>query len=184
MTLLGPGTQLKHAQDDKGLHVTFPAKLPHDLAVAVKIEGLQIQGFRPDLSIRFQGGKAVLSTSLATLHGPGIAKESKDGGKPSIGFWDDPSATASWEVNVPKAGVYKVRGRVAATKQSSLKIQAAGASLTAQTPVTGAWDKFQTVDLGTLEIAKPGRIEIKAVPVKAAWAAVNLSWLELTQTEK
>ena len=180
----GPGDTLTHTQDDKGLHVTFPAKLPHDLAVAVKIEGLQIQGFKPDLSILFRGGKATLSTSLATLHGPGIGKETKDGGKPNIGFWDDPSATVSWEVNIPKAGAYRVRGRFAAMRQSALTVRAGDATLSCKPPVTGARDKFQTIDLGTLTIARPGRLEVKAVPVKANWAAVNLSWLELTQSEK
>jgi len=184
VSLLGTDAALKHTQDDKGLHVTFPAKLPHDLAVALKIEGLQLEGFKPDLSIRFQKGKARLGASKATLHGPGIATESKDAGKPNIGFWDDPSATASWEVRFPQAGAYKVRGRFAARAKAAFSVRVGKAKLDAQSPATGDWEKFQNADLGTITVDAPGRLEVKLVPTRDAWAAINLAWLELTKAEK
>ena len=182
VTLLGHDGKLPHTRDDRGLHVTFPAKLPDAHAVVLKIEGLKIVGFKPDRGIRFRGGRAVLGAAKATLHGPGIGTENKDNGQTSIGYWDSPAAWVSWEVNFPKAGTYEVRGRFAATKQASFKIQVGSAMLTAQAPVTGAWGRFKTVRLGTIEVAEPSRQEVKIVPVRAAWAAVNLSCLEFTQT--
>jgi len=183
VSLLGGGLTLEHAQDEKGLHVKFPANLPTEHAYAVKIEGLKIEGFKPDMSIRFADGRAVLGASRAELHGPTIATESKDNGKPNIGFWDDPAAWASWQVRFPKAGTYEVRGRFAALKQGSLEIQVGKAALKAQPPVTGAWDKFETVKLGMLEVGEAGSQEVKAVPVRADWAATNLAWLELKQAK-
>lgn len=57
------------------MHVTFPAKLPALHAVVLKIEGLKIVGFKPDRSVQFKDGKAVLNAAKAALHGPGIATE-------------------------------------------------------------------------------------------------------------
>jgi len=181
VSLLGRQGELKHAQDAKGLHVTFPSALPHEHAVALKIEGLRITGFQPDRSIRFADGKALLGASGAALHGPGIATESKDAGKANIGYWDDPSAWASWEVRFPKAGTYEVHGRFAARSQGSFRVQVGGAALSGRPPATGSWDTFQTVRLGTIEVARPGTQEVKVVPVKSAWAAMNLAWIELRQ---
>jgi hypothetical protein len=159
--------------------VNLPAAPPDPNAVVLKIEGLKIAGFKPDLSIPFRGGKAVLDASRAELHGPGIATESKDAGRVNIGFWDDPSASASWEVRFPRPGTYEVRARIAALKQSSFSVRVAGKALAAKAPVTGAWDKFQNVTLGTIPVARPGKHEVKILPDKSAWAAINLAWLEL-----
>ena len=181
VTLLGTGAKLAHTHDDKGLHVTFPARLPDALATAVKVEGLRIAGFKPDTSIRFRDGKAALDASVAALHGAGIAVERKDGGKPSIGYWDDPAAWVSWEVHFPAPGTYEVHGRFAAVKQAALEVRVGDSKLSARPPVTGNWDKFATVRLGTVAVAKAGRQEVKAVPVRTGWAAVNLARLELRQ---
>jgi len=180
VTLLGHG-ELTHKQDPKGLHVALPAKLPDELAIVLKIEGLKIAGFKPDLSIRFTGGKAVLAAERAKLHGPTIATENKDGGKTNIGFWDDPSAWASWEVSFPQAGTYEVHGRFAALKAGSFKVHVAGAALRGKAPVTDGWDSFQTVKLGTITVAKAGLQEVKIVPVRSAWQPMNLTRLELKQ---
>jgi len=179
VSLLGHDGRLDWSQDDKGLHVAFPAKLPDELAVALKIEGLKIAGFKPDTSVRFEGGKALLDASLATLHGPGIKTENKDAGRPNIGFWDDPSAWASWEVRFPKAGAYEVRGRFAALRPGAFRIEVAGATLKAKAPVTGDWAKFQNATLGTIDVEEAGRHVLKIVPDPAAWSAINLAWLEL-----
>jgi alpha-L-fucosidase len=179
VTLLGHAGELRCTQDDKGLHVPFPARLPDEHAVVLRIEGLKIAGFRPDRSIRFAGGRAVLAASSAALHGPGIATERKDGGKTNVGFWDDPSAWVSWEVTFPKAGTYEVHGRFAARQAGTFEVRVAGAKLAAKAPVTGGWETFQTVRLGTIEVAKAGRHEVRVVPVRSAWAAINLARLEL-----
>ncbi len=181
VSLLAREGALPHTQDDKGLRVTLPAKAPDKLAVVLKIEGLRIAGFKPDLSIRFDGGKAVLGASKAALHGATIATESKDAGKPNIGYWDDPSAWASWDVRFPQAGTYEVRGRFAATRKgAAFKVHVGRATLAGEAPVTGNWEKFENVRLGTITVPEPGRQEVKVKPVPSGWTAMNLAWLELT----
>ncbi|HUT01751.1 MAG TPA: alpha-L-fucosidase [Phycisphaerae bacterium] len=181
VSLVGQDAALAHTQDAEGLHVTFAGKLPDENAVAVKIEGLKIAGFQPDLSVRFADGKALLDADAATLHGPKIAKESKDSGRASIGFWDEPTAWVSWDVRFPAAGTYEVRGRFAAMKQGGFKLQVGKSELAGKPPVTGAWDKFQDAPLGTIEVKEAGTQQVKLVPVAAEWAAMNLAWIELKQ---
>ena len=181
--MLGVDGELAFEQGDGGLKVQVPKKVPDDLAVVLKIEGLKIQGFQPDLSIRFRDGKAVLGAQKAVLTGPKLAVESKVAGQPNLGFWDDPTATASWEVKFPAAGTYEVRGRFAATRQGTFKLKVGKAELTAQPPATGAWDKFETAQLGTVEVKEAGAQQVKVVPVADGWAAMNLAWIELKQAK-
>jgi len=183
VTMLGVDGELAFEQTGDGLTVQLPKKVPNELAVALKIEGLKIQGFQPDLSIRFQGGKAVLGAQAATLTGPTLAVETKVSGQPNLGFWDDPSASASWEVKFPAAGTYEVRGRFAALRQGTFRLRVGKAELTAQSPKTGAWDEFETTQLGTIEVKEAGAQHVRIVPVPEGWAAMNLAWIELKQAK-
>ena len=180
VSLLGRAGSLRHEQDARGLVVTLPETLPNQLAVVLKIEGLKIVGFKPDLSVRFASGKATLGVSAAALHGPKIIKEAKDAGKASIGYWDDPGAWVSWDVTFPKPGTYQVRGRFAAQKAGRFEVRVGEAKLAGKPPVTGNWEKFETVTLGTIKVAKAGRQVVQIKPVAADWAPMNLAWLELT----
>jgi len=199
VTLLGHDAELEFTQDEEGLHVVLPEELPSEHATAIKIEGLKIAGFTPKIderlrgslwqterhipTVKFRGNKAVLQASEATLIGPTIATEEKVAGKTNIGFWDDPAAYAAWKVEIPAAGKYKVAGRFAALKQGTFTVHVGGATLTGKPPVTGDWAAFENVELGTIEVKEAGKQEVKVVPVKAGWAAMNLSFLELTRAE-
>jgi len=199
VSLLGHEGDLKFVQDEDGLHVTFPSDLPSENAAAVKIEGLKIVGFEPQIEdrlrgslwqtekhipvIKFRDDKAVLRAEQATLVGTRINTEAKDNGKTSIGFWDDPSEYVVWKVEFPAAGTYEVSGRFAAQRQGSFQVKVAGASLAAKPPVTGAWDKFETIQLGTIRVDKPGAEEVTVMPVASGWAAMNLSFVEVRKAE-
>ena len=116
----------------------------------------------------------------AVLKGPEIGIESKAKEADNIGFWDDPSATATWSVRFDRSGTYEVYARVAATKApGTIHVKSGRSSLEAHPPSTGSWARFQTVKLGTIKIEKPGPQDVKIVPVAKGWVAVNLMWLEL-----
>jgi len=197
VSLLGHEGDLKFTQDEKGLHVGFPAESPSENAVALKIEGLKIAGFDARIEdhlrgslwqtekqassrvVKFHGAKAVLKAEDATLIGTGIDTETRDDGGTNIGYWDDPSAFASWKVEFPAALTYEVHGRFATLqKQGSFKIQVGEASLAGKPPLTGSWDKFEMVKIGTIKVSRPGLQDVKIVPLASGWAAMNLSSLE------
>ncbi len=178
VTLLGSGKPLGFTQDAEGLHVEFPREVPCKHAVAIRIEGLKIEGFKPDLSARFKDGKLVLEAADAELHGPGIHTESKDAGRTNIGFWDDPSAYPAWEATFPTKGAYRVVARIAARAPSRFTIAVGRDTLACQVEATGDWDKFRDFTLGKIEVSEPGKKTIKVLPDKKAWKAINLSTLQ------
>ncbi len=194
VSLLGHDGDLKFEQDEKGLHIAVPADLPSENASAIKIEGMKIQGFEPEIDdrlrgslwqtekhvpvVKFRGDRAVLKAEDATLVGDKINTEHKDGGKTSIGFWDDSSEYVSWRADFPAALTYEVHGRFAAQRQGSFQIKVGGASLAGKPPLTGGWDEFETIELGTIKVDKAGAQDVKVVPVANGWAAMNLSFIE------
>jgi len=177
VTLLGSDRSLGFTRDAEGLHVEFPREVPCKHAVAIRIEGLKIEGFKPDLSARFKDGKLVLEAADAELHGPGIHTESKDAGRTNIGYWDDPSAYPAWEATFPTKGAYRVVARIAARAPSRFTVAVGRDTLACQVEATGDWDKFRDFTLGKIEVSEPGKKTIKVLPDKKAWKAINLSTL-------
>ncbi len=194
VSLLGGEPVLYYSQDAEGLHVVFPDDLPSEHATAIRIEGLRLEEYdaavveglaggwwgkeKEPTVVGFHEGKAVLNAEDAILVGS-LSTETKDGGKTNIGFWDNPADHAAWKVEVPAAGTYEVVGRFAALEAGAFRIAVAGASLEGKSPVTGAWDRFETVSLGTIEIGEAGVHSVKITPVADAWSAINLTFLEL-----
>ncbi len=181
VTLLGYSGKLQWTHDTNGLTVQLPAQKPCDFAVALKISGTDLRGFKPELAVPTASavvqpdayGKYVLAPDTADLHGS--LREEAQGGQPNIGFWDDPKDWASWKVNFKQPGKFRVMASSAAVAGSSFTVEAAGQKLPAQVPVTGAWDKFERFDVGTLEIKQAGEQALNVRPSDAqTWKAINL----------
>jgi alpha-L-fucosidase len=181
VTLLGCSDKLQWTHDSDGLTVQRPAQKPCDFAVAFKISGTDLRGFKPELAVPTTGavvqpdtyGKYVLAPDTADLHGS--LREEAQGGRPNIGFWDNPQDWASWKVDFKQPGKFRVMASSAALADSSFTVEAAGQRLPAQVPATGAWDKFERFDVGTLEIRQPGEQPVNVRPSDPqTWKAINL----------
>ena len=198
VSLLGGQSDLPFTQDEKGLHVTFPTELSSEIATAIKIEGLKIAGFEPEIDdqlrgsfwqtekhipvVKFKDNVALLKAEDATLVGTKINTETKDDGKTSIGFWDNPTEYVTWKVEFAEAGTYEVSGRFASLRQGSFRIGVADKTLDGKPPATGGWDAVETVQLGTIAVAEPGKHDVKLMPDAQQWAAMNLSFIQLRKT--
>jgi len=186
--LLGYQGAIKWTHDDKGLTVQLPAQKPCDFAVAIKISGEDLRGFKPEQAVPTAsavvqpdaGGKYTLAPDTADLHGS--LREEAQGGRPNIGFWDNGKDWASWKLNVKQPGKFKVTAVCATINPgSSLTVEAAGQKLTANVPQTGAWDKFQDLDMGALEIKQAGEQVVNLRPSDPqTWKAINLRQIVLT----
>jgi alpha-L-fucosidase len=187
VTLLGHQGQLNWTHDDKGLTIQLPAQKPCDFAVAFKISGEDLRGFKPEQAVPTvsatvqadPAGKYVLAPDTADLHGS--LREETRGGQLNLGFWDDPKDWASWKVNVKQPGRFNVTAACATVHAgSSLTVAAAGQKLTASAPQTGAWDKFREVEMGTLELKQAGEQVVTVRPSDPqTWKAVNLRQVTL-----
>jgi len=189
VSLLGYGGQVKWTHDADGLAVQLPAEKPCDYAVALKITGEDLRGFKPELAVPpvqaiqpDAAGNYTLGAEDAELHGEGVKTENQ-GGQPNIGFWDKAADWVSWKVKVKEPGRFKVSASCAAANgESALAVEIAGQKVEGKVPATGAWDKFTTVEMGVIEVKQAGDQTLKVRPRDAeSWKAVNLRWVKLTK---
>jgi alpha-L-fucosidase len=177
--LLGYHGKLTWTQTADGLTVNLPGQKVSDLTAALKITGSDLKAIpftvaeeavRPDA-----GGNLALSADAADLHGDQIKVEDH-GGVSNVGFWDRSGEWVSWKARVARPGKYHVTATVAAAAgESEFDVDVAGHKLAGTAPDTGGWDRFQTVDLGEVEIEEAGELEIAVRPRAAAtWKPINL----------
>jgi alpha-L-fucosidase len=183
--LLGEKGELKFTQNADALTVELPAGKPGALTCALRITGSNLKPVTPPVTssvIRPDAdGKLNLSATDAELHGSQLQLETR-GGLPDIGYWDNGGDSVSWTAAVSKTGNFKVSAVVSTLNSGTgLTVEAGGQAVSAQAPVTGDWDKFQTVDLGQIEIKTPGELAVKVRATDpATWKAVNLNSVQLT----
>ena len=126
--LLGHAGRLTWTHEADGLVVNLPAEKPCNYAVALKICGENLRGFKPELAAPSSAliqpdsaGTVTLSAADAELKGSQIQVEEKDG-QPNIGFWDKAEESASWKVDFQKPGKYKVTASIAAISSDALAV--------------------------------------------------------------
>ena len=186
--MLGKSGSLKWTQTAEGLVVKFPSKKPCDYAFTLKIEGAQlkpvpiveiVQPVTPDAK-----GNLKLGAEEAELHGDGIKQEDR-GGQSNIGFWDRGDEWVSWKVQFPSAGKFKVSASCATPSNSSaFVLEAAGQKLNGKATQTADWDKFETAQLGEIEVAQPGEQLVSLRPLDAkSWSAMNLRFVRFDRVK-
>ncbi|MBE3100324.1 MAG: alpha-L-fucosidase [Planctomycetes bacterium] len=191
VSLLGHAGKVKWTHDADGLAVQLPAGKPCDYAVALRMTGEDLRGFKPELAVppvqaiqADAAGNYLLGADDAELHGD--LKTENQGGQPNIGFWDKAADSASWKVNFKEAGRFKVSASCAAANgESALAVEVADQKAEGKVPATGAWDKFATSEMGVIEVKQPGEQAVKVRPRDAeSWKAVNLRWVKLTRNQR
>jgi alpha-L-fucosidase len=192
VSLLGYGGQIKWTHDADGLAVQLPAEKPCDYAVALKITGEDLRGFKPELALPQvqaiqpdNAGNYALGAEDAEMHGDGVKTENQ-GGQPNVGFWDKAGDWVSWKVKFKEPGSFKVSASCStANGESALAVEIGDQKVEAKVPATGAWDKFSTVEMGVIEVKQAGDQTVKVRPRDAqVWKAVNLRWVKLTKNPK
>jgi alpha-L-fucosidase len=186
ITLLGHNGALKWTQDDEALIVTLPEKAPSKFAVALKITGTKLHGFKPELAIPSvpvvepdAQGTLLLKADEADLHGSQIQVEDR-GGQPNVGFWDKADESVSWKVKTSRGGKYRLTASIATVHEAAVvKVDVAGKAIELHPKPTGAWEKF--ADTEAVEVALLEGEQVVKVGARdpASWKAVNLRSLKL-----
>ncbi|MDQ3812678.1 MAG: alpha-L-fucosidase, partial [Armatimonadota bacterium] len=184
--LLG-GKALTSTRDDEGLTVALPDQKPCDEAWVLKIEGLDLAASQPVLVTTpshsivrpDKNGAFALGAALAELHGS--LKTEERGGLTNIGFWDDAKDTVSWTLDVPQPGAYTVTARLATVHDGGeFTVEIGSQKLEGKAPNTGAWETYQNVALGKIEIAQAGKVTLTMRARDAAhWKPVNVAHIQL-----
>ena len=188
VSLLGYRGKVQWKQTADALVVTLPEKKVSEFTAALKINGSKLTNIpftvpTPSLSPDARGN-VKLGADDAELHGDQIKTENQ-GGQPNIGFWDKGNEWASWKVRFPKAGTFSVTASCAATSDAAeFVVEVAGQKLTGKASQTGAWDQFQEVSLGRIEIQQAGEQTLSIRPKDpATWRAMNLRAVKLNRVE-
>ena len=181
--LAAPCEKIGIEERGNSLHLELPSLAPDAIASVIVLE---IQGKPEVVTIwptQASDGSLSLGAEEAAIVGQTAKVESK-GGKPSIGFWVDDKDTVKWTVNIVQPGKFKVEADYAldaGSKGTKIRVSCGSAApCEAELDATGAWDKFQTVTLGNLEIGDTGVKDIVVTPVaKPGQAVMNLRSLTL-----
>jgi alpha-L-fucosidase len=188
VSLLGYEGKLEWKQSADGLVVTLPAQKVSEYTAALKISGRNLKPIPftiPTQAIAPNArGNFILGADDAELHGDQIKTEDH-GGQSNIGFWDNGSEWASWNVRFPQAGTFKVSASVSSLSGSSqFIIEAAGQQISGLAAQTAGWDQFKEIDLGQLEVKQPGQQVVKIRARDAQnWQPMNLRFVKLTKAE-
>jgi alpha-L-fucosidase len=186
--LLGHEGALKFTHDDKGLNIELPEKKPCNYAVAFKITGDSLRGFKPELAVPAASviapdasGTLTLGADDAEVHGSQLQVESKEG-KSNLGFWDRAADWASWKVKVDKPGMYAVTALCATLANDALAVvEADGRPIEIRPPATGSWDTFKEFRAGMIAVPKAGELTIKLRARDGqSWKPINVRWIRLT----
>jgi len=182
--LLGCPGRLKFAQTTEGLVVELPDKKMSDLTCALRITGANLKPAPLPESVTVVSpdnkNRLVLAAEDARLHGTALKREEK-GGTQCIGYWDNGAESVSWTVQFTRPGKYQVSATTATVyADANFAVEVGGLALAGVAPQTGDWEKFESRDLGEIEIKSPGQAEIKVRAASVAtWKAINLSSIRL-----
>ncbi|MCX6998116.1 MAG: alpha-L-fucosidase [Kiritimatiellaeota bacterium] len=162
--------------------ITLPEQLADPVATVVVAE---IQG-APEVGDASVGqaadGSLTLLAAEADIVG-GTARLVDAGGKPNIGFWMDAGDTVQWPVNITRPGAFTVELTIACnpgSENSEYEIIAGEAKLTGKVAATKDWNDYTTVAVGTLRLAKAGKLTLIIKPLsKPGQGVMNLRQLKL-----
>ncbi len=179
--LANPAKPLSCSAFSQGLAISLPATAPdaNDSVVVLELIGHAAIVDSP-LSQQPDGG-LVLSAEDAEITGEHARYESDDA-KRCIGYWTSDKDAVSWSFAIRRPGKFQVEAEFACdgpSAGSEAKVEVAGTSLPWAVTGSGGWDKFETRDLGTVDLVK-GTQTLRVAPAKLAKdALVNLRAIRL-----
>jgi alpha-L-fucosidase len=186
--LLGSDHLLKFTQTDERLTVELPTQEISYLAFTLKIIGINLQPVKQRTTASVihadTQGNVTLSAVTAKLHGSRLGLQTQ-GGLPDLGFWNNGDDSVSWTSQIDKAGIFGVNATVATLNaNTNFVVEIDGKKNNAQAPMTGSWDKFQTVDHGPIQIQSTEDLVVKdAENNPATCRTINLNSVRLTPAD-
>ncbi|MGC8743734.1 MAG: alpha-L-fucosidase [Verrucomicrobiia bacterium] len=177
-SLLANGNKLTAKNTPDGVAISVPNTAPDEISstIVLKINGV------PDveqviLIKQANDGSVKLPATEAIIHGENLKYES-GGGKDNLGYWTNPSDYAEWQIEITKPGTFNVTAQVASQGSASFEIATGNNTIKAKFPNTGDYVKFQTIEIGTLELPQ-GKHTLTVKPIKEGWTPVNLKSIQL-----
>jgi len=189
VALVGSTASVKWEQTDSALVVTLPEQAVSKYTCSLRITGADLKpapSAQTEAFVTSPGpdGTLTLEAEHANLHGDELTIETR-GSHTNIGYWDNPSESASWIVNFPAPGRYKVSIETATIyADTALQLEVTGSTIEGIVSETGSWDDFRVVAMGGIEVKQAGRQILTIRPKDASsWHAINLARVILAPVE-
>jgi alpha-L-fucosidase len=164
---------------NEGIVVNVPAPAPDPICSVVV---LQVKGsleIEPPLLTQAADGSLALPAAEALLHGEMIQYESGRN-RNNIGFWTNPDDWVEWQFHVTKPGKFNVIAEIAALGSGSFYVIVGSQQMKGTAPTTGDYGRFQTVNLGAVELTTTGKTSLAVKPIREGWQPMNLRAIRLT----
>jgi alpha-L-fucosidase len=180
-----PGAALTVESSEQGATIRVPETAPDPRATVVVAE---IDGAPEPLAASlFQGEDGVIRLTAAEAEIVGETARLEGGEELNIGYWTDVNDLAQWQVQVGKPGAFTVEVTYACDNGSGdgEYVVAIGDQVVyGKTEVTGGWQSYRTVKLGTIRLAKAGAVSAMLRGLrKPNLALMNLRSVVLTPAD-
>jgi alpha-L-fucosidase len=175
-----------------GLELIVP-KAPRDPAcTVVELTLSEPPVARPFLVFPDANGVITLLPHDATLDGPSLRVEQVGvvgDVKYNLGYWLDPSASASWPIGVEttEAGVYRVEAELGCADASAgakMEFLFPSGTLAFDVKATGGWQEYRTVELGRVTLDAGSIACTLRAKSKPGEAVVNVRSIRLVPLAK
>jgi alpha-L-fucosidase len=167
------------AGDPGGVTLSLPPTAPDAVSttIALRIEGAA--DVEPSVLEQSADGSFQLPASDAVVHGKQLQVETRNR-REHLGYWTDAAEWVEWPLAVRRPGRFTVTAEIAAIGSGTFEVSVGDARLKAAAPSTSDYARFQTVDLGVIEIPVAGKAVLTLKPVAAGWQPMNLRslWLK------
>jgi alpha-L-fucosidase len=177
--LLADKKTLRAEDSDAGVVVNVPATAPDPICSVVV---LQVKGnleVEQPLLTQAADGSLSLPAAEAILHGETIQYEAGRN-RNNVGFWTNPNDWVEWQFNVTKPGKFNVTAEIAALGSGSFHVIVGSQQIKGAAPTTGDYGRFQTVNLGAVELTATGKTSLAVKPIREGWQPMNLRAIRLT----
>jgi alpha-L-fucosidase len=176
--LAEPSRLFNTAVNENGLDIQLSGAAPDKICSVIVLDVAgDVEGIVPRVP-QAEDGTLELTAGDATLEGQQVRVE-QIAGKDNIGFWTDAKDNVQWNCKLSKGGEFAVVAEVAAPQESRFNVQSGDSKIPAKVTPTGGFDKFQSVELGRINLPQVGNVTISIRPEPAGWQAINLRKLML-----
>ncbi len=178
--LMGVDRKLEVKREGEGVVVEVPAQAPNVIASVVVLRVRGEVATQPWIGAPEKDGSLRLMPETADVTG-GLRCEGH-GLNRNLGYWVDPSDTATWRVEMPKEGRYRLEFEAAAERDSRLVLSIGEQKVEIPISATGDYKKYKVVRVDSVTIPA-GRVSIVLHAVPTGWSPVNVRTLKFTPVQ-
>jgi alpha-L-fucosidase len=169
-----------------GISIDVPKEAPDPIATVIKVklnDELDVDLLLPGQDKK---GNLLLIPEYADMHNRYSThlKLEQNGGKSNIGNWIDNRLWVGYTFEIDEPGTFTIDADLAAENNSGLVFNLVGKEKqSVMLNSTGSFNKYKTMNLGTLTFEEPGRYTLEITPAEEGWTQFKMRNIILKPTK-